>query len=364
VDSLWTTVCSCAFCTLVTDSSHIVRILGISNPNFLGVTVATKAVCTDWFPAAHMLKPYEWQQLATMIFHYGPDVLVVGGWSDGYTQLLTELRRNGNKNFPIINVSHSSLFHGSYFHKDWQSPEYETAFKTGLVDLMGFVHPQTAEYYQKVRETFAVWVPHAFKPRRNPAVERQTPFKIGVLGSPQWFKNVEGPLIVARDFAARHKNVEVMTAPPAHIPQEAFLATVSTCSVLIHMSHLECYSNTVQEAWSRGVPVITSPSSYGLIDRNPLLTPIEKRTLKTLQVDGEIEPVQLYQRLNEVYAYWDSHSRDVHAVYTNLASRTAVYLHEVFSRLIKDFPNREHDVEFFEAPFTKEGILWKELSTP
>ena len=73
------------------------RILGISNPNFLGVTIATQAICTDWLPAPHMNSPYEWQKLSSEIFHKGPDVVVVGGWSRGYLNLLQDLKRSGSK---------------------------------------------------------------------------------------------------------------------------------------------------------------------------------------------------------------------------------------------------------------------------
>jgi hypothetical protein len=330
------------------------RILGISNPDFLGVSVATRAICTDWLPAPHMASPHEWQQLASAIFHKGPDVLVVGGWSKGYIELLTELKRSGNKEFPILNVSHSTQFHGSYFHKDWQEPEFETAFKRGLVDLMGFVHPQTAEYYQKVRRTFAVWVPHAF-PLQTKVVPPAT-FRIGILGADHWYKNTEGPKIIARDFAANHKNVEVVESPAYSRPQEAFLAMLRSCSVLVHLSHLECYSNTVQEAWARGIPVITSPSSSGLVSKNPLLTGGNKYTLSNLQLTSATEPMELYEKLLWVREGWGFESIAVHQAYRELCDRTAGYLNSVFVRLINDYPNREHDVGFFESPFAREGL--------
>lgn len=336
------------------------KILGISNPDFLGVSVATQAICTDWLPVPHMTAPHEWRKLTSAIFHANPQVLVVGGWSKGYTSLLTELRREGHKDFPVLHVSHSTPFHGSYFHDDWRLPEFESAFKTGIVDLLGFVHPQTAEYYQKVRKTFAVFVPHAFTPARRP-VEKQDIFRIGILGSPQWYKNVEGALTVARDFEADHARVELVTSAGLNKPREAFLATLSSCSVLIHLSHLECYSNTVQEAWARGIPVITSPASCGLTRFNPLLSPKDVKVLSGLELDSGTDPIQLYRALKLVKDDWGSYSKEIYNSYQNLAANTSAYLGGVFTRLIKDYPNREHDVGFFESPFTKEGIPWQQL---
>lgn len=338
------------------------KILGISNPDFLGVSIATQAICTNWLPVPHMTAPHEWRKLTSTIFHSNPEVLVVGGWSKGYTSLLTELRREGHKDFPVLHVSHSTPFHGSFFHDDWRAPEFENAFKTGLVDLLGFVHPQTAEYYQKVRKTFAVFVPHAFKPARQP-VEKQSVFRIGILGSPQWYKNVEGALTVARDFEADHTHVELVTSAGLNKPHEAFLATLNSCSVLIHLSHLECYSNTVQEAWARGIPVITSPASSGLTRYNPLLDIKDKKILGCLELDSATDPVQLYQTLKLVKDGWDGYSNVIYHSYKNLAHRTASYLEGMFLRLVKDYPNREHDVGFFESPFTKEGIPWRQLRT-
>ena len=335
------------------------RILGLSNPHYSGVTIATKAITTNWMAAPAMTSPYEWQRLSSEIFHFGPQVLVVGGWSQGYLDLLKDIKRSGHKDFPILSVCHSTPFHGSYFHKDWQEPEYEIAFKTGLIDLMGFVHPQTAEYYQKIKKTFAVWVPHAFPPARV-LPDPQPVFRIGILGGDPWYKNFEGSMLIAKEFAAKRKNVEISVSPTYSRPQEVFLALLGSCSALIHLSHLECYSNTVQEAWARGIPVILSPANNGLTHKNPLLDENEKRFFARLQLSSSIEPVELYQMLEWVEEYKDLYSEDLHESYTSLYRKTQTYLEQLFLRLVKDYPNREHDVGFFEAPFTKEGLQWNE----
>lgn len=137
------------------------KILGISNPSFIGVSNATKAHCTDWYGVPAVTVPGQAQNIAEAAFHYRPDLMIIGGWSPGYDSMLRELKRT--RNFPILGIYHSTVFHGETFADDINWVSFEKSYRDGLMDLIGFVQPQTAEYYQKVRNSFAVFVPHSFK---------------------------------------------------------------------------------------------------------------------------------------------------------------------------------------------------------
>lgn len=335
------------------------KILGISNPSFTGVTLATKAHCTDWYGVASATAPGQAQLIAETAFKANPDLLIIGGWSPGYEAMLRELKRV--KHFPVLGIYHSTLFHGESFADDVNWVQFEKAYRDGLMDLIGFVQPQTAEYYQKIRDSFAVFVPHSFKLKR-PRAKKMATFKIGCFGGrTSWFKNTGGSIQVAKDFGRKHQNVEVVAPVMYDRPHEAFLSTISTCSCLIHVSHLECYSNTIQEAWMQGVPVITSSSSDGLINKNPLLPPSLKRGFSELQVTSNIDAMELYHKLEDVYTNWQAHSDFVCMAYSELAARTEIYTRALFTRIVNDYQDRVHDVAFFESPFTKEGIPWDHL---
>jgi hypothetical protein len=109
------------------------------------------------------------------------------------------------------------------------------------------------------------------------------------------------------------------------------------------------------------VPVIFSPANDGLTRANPLLNGTGTAdVLDILRLDSGIDAMGLYNKLGEVRTRWPKYSRLVYDSYTVLELRTRLYNQALFKRIIEDYPNREHDIGFFESPF-KEGIPWQEI---
>lgn len=312
------------------------KILGISNPNFVGVTVATKAICTDYVPVNHINHNTLTPTIAQTILKEDPDVLVIGGWSKGYGDLLTHLRER-KRRFPVVGVYHGGLFHHNVFNDQLYFQQFLAAQKKGNIDVTGFVNPPTAEYFQKVRgEKKVAFVPHYFKPSKLRVDPKQI-FRIGVFGgTANWVKNAGGAAVVAKDYVDNTPGCSLTTTNSYNQNRDMFLGTLSECSLLIHISHLECYSNLVQEGWARGIPVIYSAANDGLVSQNPLLTKEEKYQLNHLRMSCNIDAVELYDLITHVHKSWDGYSKCVYEIYQNLALRTENYLKELFNQIYRN----------------------------
>ena len=310
------------------------KIVAISNPHFTGVTVATKAVCHEYVPAPHLTDAGQVMELARAIMLANPDVLVIGGWSKGYVELLQHIETK--RNFPVVSVYHSSLFHGAAFADEIFWGQMERAYNSGLTDVMGYVQPQTAEYYQWIKRIPAVWVPHTFPPQ--PQVSPSKVFRIGVFGgTANILKNCYGALLVAKDFAHKEGGCEVIAPATYDQPREFFLNTLRSCSMLIHLSHLECYSNTIQEAWASGIPVIMSLASNALTTENRLLTPDESTALSVNNLYSGTDAMELYRKMLSVQSTWRPQSDEIYSTYANLYARTRAYLDALFTQVCKDY---------------------------
>ena len=319
------------------------KILGISNPNFTGVTIATKANCTHYLPVPHMQSPGQMVPVIRSILNQKPDLMIVGGWSKGYLDMLRAL--HPDKTFPVVSVYHSSLFHGSFFGDDVYWREFERAQATGVTDILGFVQPQMAEYYQIVRKKKATaFVPHCFLPQKK--VEAQETFNIGVFGDTEaWHKNVQGVYAVAKDFAERNPNCKVIRNFTTNSPHEEFLRVLAQCSVVIHASHLECYPNVIQECWVRGIPVISSPASDGLTIKNPLY-PTDEFVL-----NSATDVMEIYRLLGMVHRNWEGASIAAFNHYKRLSELTTKYNDKLFSKIVEGYNHGIYDTTAFSEIF-------------
>lgn len=330
------------------------KILGISNQNFIGVTVATRAICTEYYPVAHQNDERAAAHLGRQIAKFNPDLLVVGGWSQGYGVVLSEMHKH--RKFPVINVYHSTIFHGTFFGDDVYYPQIVACHKKGAIDLLGFVQPQQVEYYQKVKNEYAIWVPHYFKQLQK--IKKHKKFCIGVLGGTgSWFKNGYGAHEVAKDYTMNNPGTEVLASYSYDKMHHHFLHMLAGCSVLVHISHLECYPNVVQEAWSMGIPVILSQASVGLVN-NPLLNFEERCALRDMVLSSNIDAYELYKTIEKIHKNWDHYSQLVHSIHEKVSKRAGAYTDKLFAKIIEGYKNRSMDKSFLRMPFEKPDQLW------
>lgn len=335
------------------------KILGISNPGFQGVTFATQAITEHYLGVPPVMHTSHIKPIIAKILKYEPDVLVVGGWSDGYGELLAELKKV--RKFPVLGVYHSTPFHGVAFGDDVYLTQFHASHKKGDLDLIGFVHPPTAEYYQKIKKVPALFVPHAFEVQDR--TEDAEYFRIGIFGglTKNFYKNTAGAHAVARSFCERNEDCEIIAPANNDIPHEEFLKVLSRCSVVIQVSHLECYSNTIQEAWARGIPAIIGPANDGLTVSNPLLDGAQMYALGALSVNCSTDPMELYKAIERSKKHWLECSQLAHESYKVLAHRTKIYLDIMYHAIVTGFRHTVYDTDFFRSPFSKNGLDWTRL---
>lgn len=327
------------------------RILGISNPNFIGVTAATKAIVTDYIPLPHQNNVQNLPQFAAQLAELSPDILVVGGWSIGYDYLLKELKKI--RRFPVITVYHGTHFHGDVLGDDNYLNTMSICQAKGEIDFMGYVQPQTANYYQEVHDRIVMWVPHSFKSQEK--IKQYPLFKIGVFGGSGWYKNIGGVCKVAQEFSALNSDCSVITQTSYDKPRNEFHSILKSCSLIIHNSHLECYSNTIQEAWSYGIPTIMSWANVGLI-HNPLFTAEEQEQLSLLAVQSNIDPMELHQKIKQIKSQWSYWSDLVYNISGKLHERTNAYTMDLFKAIITSHKTRKPRIDVFKSPFKNPKI--------
>lgn len=312
------------------------RILGVSNPTFVGVTVATKAIVTDYYPLSGIDVPGKAIGLAQAISRWKPDILVIGGWSTGYEHLVEELSKG--RNFPILCVYHSTLFHGKFFGDDRYLKTIDSLLERRIIDWLGYVHPEQSRYEYKIRGKIRPWVPHAFKPKHQ--MENLSQFSIGVLGgTASSLKNTEGSMKVVEEYVKNNPGTQIISNQNYDKKHEQFLNVISRCSVVVHTSLLEAYSNLIQECWSMGIPAIFSPQCRGLSE-SPLLTRKESFLLNKLCVTATNNPYELYEMIDFVRLSWNARSNEVYGIYKDLYNRTNEYTAKLFTTMLELYHKR------------------------
>jgi len=329
------------------------KILGISNPEFIGVTVATKAICTSHYPVPHLDPGPQIARMAEVVLDQKPNLLTVGGWSRGYLELLEYLRRAGRK-FPVICVHHGTVFHRQAFNDGIYRPQMDAAVTKGLIDLMGYVHPGEADYqrtFLKKRRT--LWVPHAFpaspiEPRKHDLKH----FRVGVLGGmTSVLKNTDGAIQVAEAWCRQYSGgtAEVVSQQAYDKPHAEFLHLLSSCDSLLHLSWLECYPNILQEAWGLGVPTLAGPASLGLM-HSPFFSPEVRQMLDLLTMKSTNDAFEVFEGLERILISGHDLRLRLWGIQKQLHASTNAYLWEMFQRIWDGYRNHSlYDARLFDA---------------
>ena len=335
------------------------KILGISNPNFQGVTIATKALTAAYYGLPHLTNKVMVNEAAATILNYKPELLIIGGWSMGYDQLLEQIA--DKRDFPVVCIYHGTWYHEEYFGGDYLE-RMMGCLEMQQMDLMSFVHPRTTQYYRDVLKMHdrVVWLPHYFRPEKK--VDRvDERFNIGIFGGTKsWYKNALGPVMVAQEYARdKYGRVKVDHIRAYNDSHTTFLKRLEQYHLLIHASFLECYSNTVQEARARGIPVIMSSANAGLynspfIGKKDWIPTYDTKT-PSLVLEDAIDPVELTNVIGFVDKNWQSISLREHGIGNLVYSRARKHTQEMLKFLVEEYKKgtvRKNHQEY-GRPFAK-----------
>jgi hypothetical protein len=331
-----------------------VKILGVSNPRYVGVTVATKSYCTHHLafdPLSH--SSYTAAGAATHIIQLNPDLVIIGGWSPGYDQLATYLGHRHNRKFPVVAAWHGTHFHETYL-KDWNyMRDILHLHQERFVDYLAFPQLDAAAYFHNVKEIPSFFLPHVFPIQKK--AKKPNTFTVGLMGGKNEWKNYFGQKEILTDFQAKHHGTNVLEVhTPTSNQHEDFLKLLGQCSVLSHLSILDCYPNVVLEAWSMGIPTVLSPASACPIN-NDLVTANQdlKEWMRHLVCSSSTNAYELYQKLEKVMGEWEQYSSVTYAYYQLLHRETQEYLRKGFKELCASFTLRKTQSLALPTTFTR-----------
>jgi hypothetical protein len=271
------------------------HITGISNQEFMGVTKATKAVCNSWFNADSKTFP---SIIVAQIEATKPDLVIIGGWSPGFDDIIDRLRE-----FPVMVIWHGTQFYDEFLNSEKLYLTIRSLYMKSKIAAIGFAHPGLAEYERKIHGVEAYFIPHTFKIEYRTKPSKFNIHVVGKAGDAR--KNGSGQYIIAKDFADNNPGITV-TRDLANIPNKAYIENLKKTSLLLHMSLIECYPNTIQEAWCMGIPVIFSSASSALL-QNPALT-CQHELVNQMMIRSSSDPMELYKRIRLIYRDYDKYS--------------------------------------------------------
>lgn len=305
------------------------HIVGVSNPEYTGVTVATKAIVNSWIPLGIGSNALD---VARQIKSQKPDLIIIGGWYASFAYLVEAL-----KGWPIMVVWHGTYFHDEFYKSEGDYSTIMRLYELGHIHAIGYAHPGMAEYEKTVRSTRAHFIPHTFPLQPRASVKKS--FNIHVVGKVSHIlKNGGGQFAVAMDFYKNHKNI-LISRDSGALTQQRYLEMLRTKSLILHLSHLECFPNTVLEAWSMGIPCIIGPASKNLI-HNPAVKP-EQEFIGTLLLSSESEPLELYSKISIVHEDWERFSKETHIWFCKLSDAVIKYTTKELESVCESFTSQK-----------------------
>lgn len=255
--------------TPVEEKSVTKRIVGVSNPNFAGVTHATRA----WVGEDNIIEiPPNTPGFCPAVVHNilvkNPNILILGGDS-GYLPIIKELRKKGFNGKTLL-TWHGTFSFNAFAPKDGDLlAEWVQALKNGIVDKIGFVRP---EMHKAIRHPNATYFPNKVPPRivGSLPAKMKGAAHIGIFGTGYAWKNMETMVIAASLVPNSVIHVNKFESKLAHSlgvnvitheiqSHEKFYQLLGAMDCNIQGGFTESFGLTFCESVRLGVPCLTTP---------------------------------------------------------------------------------------------------------
>lgn len=252
------------------------RLLGISNPNFTGVTQATKAWvgAENWVAAPSTQEGMNKlaQDIAFNLSYSKPQIIILGGDAGflPFVRRLRELKYRGR----ILLTWHSTLSFFSFSPQDGDLlADWVQALRDGLIDRIGFVRNGLHPVFKDPRViVFPNRIPLARKGKFSPVPLKRPATHIGIFGTGHAWKNmdalvygaslVENSIIHVNHFSglplAKKLGVNIVTHE--QLPHEKFLQLLGSMDCNLQGSFTESFGLTFCESYREGVPCLATPN--------------------------------------------------------------------------------------------------------
>lgn len=243
------------------------RVVGISNPNFSGVSNATKSVVgNSWIGIPPATDMYMINAAISKILALNPELLLIGG-GGGYQQLVRQLRARMPKLKTML-VWHGTHSFNSFSNADGKLlAEYIDLLNLKIIDRIGFVRPEIHSVFNNPK---MIYFPNRI-PGRTAPVKRAlgAGTHIGVFGTPYAWKNQQGAALYLgkafEDSVIHVNHIEdtalleragVKIIKHGNLGGGEFKALLSSMSLNAMLSFTESHGLTAMESFRSGVPCI------------------------------------------------------------------------------------------------------------
>jgi len=291
------------------------NIIGISNPNYTGVSTAVKNWVGEdrWIPVPPIVNDSDLNQAFQKIVYRSPSVLIIGGDS-GYLPLVEKIRSF----YPatkIVFTWHSTYTFNSIAPQDGHLlAKWIKFLKRGKIDRIGFVRPNQ---HLVLKDPRAVYFPNRVpQPTMTSNMKRSSSPHIGIFGTNYSWKNQQSMILGASllNDAKIHVNtlqdsvlihsLEIPVIEEGFKSQGEFQGLLSSMTCNVQGSITESFGLNFCESYRLGVPCATTPGvrvlpheTHTLIEDPDDLACI-RDTIQRLIRDPRIEDIQ--RQLNQL----------------------------------------------------------------
>lgn len=309
--------------------------LVISNPNWIGVSHVAEDLLGGYVPLkeTHIYKQGEIDRIASALVKANKKLIVFNGLASGWERVIRAIRELDNK------VTIKTLHHGGDVRlARWY--DYEQFMKklglynVGLVNELGFVKKQQAEFYKQkgFRTSFVANNIFVDNPSQYKKPRSEDGIKIGLYcsGDIEW-KNAFNQVAAA----SLVKNATLDVVPLSHaiggyadklhvhitgsdtlLPRDELFARVANNDVNLHVSFAEASPLLPLESMELGVPCITANNhhywqgtpleEYLVVSRPDDMLAIHEQIVKVLKNRDEI--MKLYREWKPTYDQYSKKS--------------------------------------------------------
>lgn len=252
--------------------------LVIYNPDWLGITYATKEIFENTFDLEEIFSEKYLKDLAQIIADSGLKLLVFSGLAVGWAQLAREIKKR-NPEIEIKILWHGG--HSMYIEKydALRFNEVLSLYQEGVLSSIGFVKESLAEFYKRkgyksefVMNTVSIDI------EGKETLKESTETHIGLYASgDRWVKNFYNQLAAAsllensvvdcvplsekvNNFARLHSINIVGEYEP--LPREVLLKRMSKNDINLYVTYSECAPMLPLESLELGVPCITGNNHH------------------------------------------------------------------------------------------------------
>lgn len=283
------------------------EIIAVTNPEFTGVSSATKEMVEDVFLVSEIYSKRTASKIALKILKHNPQKVLVSGYAKGHDILISELKKQ-NKNLKIFVLIHSSfLWFDVYPQENATFENFLEMTEKGIIEKIGFSKKDLAEYFKELGFK-SFFVMNRFYPEKHVTKKLNLKdIKVGIWGKNFWHRNITNQVVGALmvpgteihvNEIGNHKFLDNNRINVHGIlPKEEFHKIFSKMDINLYISLTECFPMVGIESMQYGIPCLLSDTSDVYAFDKKL-----KQSLTVTTIDG---PLGIRKKIEEVIKDYD-----------------------------------------------------------